>query len=388
MSKKNQPQEVSLKAKVLGRVGTNLEIGIVGLPNVGKSSFFNVLTNSSVLAENYPFATIDPNAARVAVPDERFDWLVQHWKPASVVPAVLNVTDIAGLVKGANEGEGLGNAFLSHIKAVDAIFHMVRAFDDTDITHVEGRIDPVSDIKIINRELMLKDISFLEKHREVTAKIAKQQKEKRAEVDVCDKALALLKEQELEIRFGEWKAQEIEILNTFQLLTAKPVIYLINMSPNDYAKNKNKYLSSLEQYIVKERGESMIPFSVAFEAKFQKLDDDKKEIMRKERKLDSKLPEIIKVGYKALGLIYFFTAGSDECRAWTIKDGMKAPQAGGRIHSDFEKLFICCDVMAFEDYKEYGSEAACKDKGKCRQEGKGYLVKDGDIITFKCGKKA
>jgi len=377
-----------LKAKVLGRVGTNLEIGIVGLPNVGKSSFFNVLTNSSVLAENYPFATIDPNTSRVAVPDQRFDWLVEHWKPASVVPAVLNVTDIAGLVKGANEGEGLGNAFLSHIKAVDAIFHMVRAFDDSEISHVEGNIDPIRDIKIVGNELMLKDIAFLEKHRDIASKLARQQKEKKVEVEVCDKALDYLKTQQIEIRFGDWKSAEIEILNTFQLLTAKPVIYLVNMSPTDYAKQKNKYLKDLEEFCVKQRGEIIIPFSVAFESKFQKLDDAKKQVLRTEKKIDSKLPEIIKIGYKTLGLIYFFTAGSDEVRAWTIKDGMKAPQAGGRIHSDFEKLFICCDVMPFEDYKELGSEAACKEKGKCRQEGKNYVVKDGDIITFKSGRKA
>jgi obg-like ATPase 1 len=387
MSKKKGAQEISLKAQVLGRVGTNLEIGIVGLPNVGKSSFFNVLTNSQVLAENYPFATIDPNTARVAVPDERFDWLVDYWKPASVVPAVLNVTDIAGLVKGANEGEGLGNAFLSHIKAVDAIFHMVRAFDDTEITHVEGSIDPIRDIKIINRELRLKDISFLEKHREVTAKLAKQKKEKAEEVAVCDKALKMLREDELEVRFGDWKAKEIEILNTLQLLTAKTVVYLINMSPNDYAKKKNKYLPELEKYIVEERGEQMVPFSVAFEEKFQKLDEEKKKIMRTERKLDSMLPTIIKIGYKALGLIYFFTAGKDEVRAWTIKQGMKAPQAGGKIHSDFEKLFICCEVMAFNDFKELGSEAACRSAGKYLQQGKSYVVNDGDIIYFKSGAK-
>lgn len=386
MSKKKGVQEVSLKAQVLGRVGTNLEIGVVGLPNVGKSSFFNVLTNSQVLAENYPFATIDPNTARVAVPDERFEWLVEHWKPANDVAAVLNVTDIAGLVKGANEGEGLGNAFLSHIKAVDAIFHMVRAFDDSDITHVEGNIDPIRDIKIINRELRLKDIAFLEKHREVTAKLAKQKKEKMEEVLVCEKALKMLQEDELEVRFGEWKAKEIEILNSLQLLTAKTVVYLINMSPNDYAKKKNKFLPELQKFVVEERGEQMIPFSVAFEEKFAKLDEEKKNIMRNEKKLDSVLPHIIKTGYSALGLIYFFTAGKDEVKAWTIKAGMKAPQAGGRIHTDFEKLFICCEVMAFADYKELGSETACKNAGKYLQQGKAYTVSDGDIIFFKSGR--
>jgi obg-like ATPase 1 len=372
------------KRAALGRVGTNLQVGIVGLPNVGKSTFFNVLTNSSVAAENFPFCTIDPNTSRVAVPDDRFDWLVEHWKPASVVPAILNITDIAGLVKGANEGQGLGNAFLSHIKAVDAIFQMVRVFDDPDITHVEGNIDPIRDVTIITNELILKDIQFMETKVDQLSKAVKSQKEKKHEFEFSQKVLDSLKANK-EIRFGDWKAQEIEWLNEWQLLTAKQVVFLVNMSPKDYISKKNKFLGPLKKFIDERsnNADQLIPFSAQYEFNLQQMSPDERKKYCDETQSKSQLPRIIKAGYEALDLIYFFTAGKDEVRAWTIKKGFKAPQAGGKIHTDFEKTFICCEVMKFDDYKALGSESACKAQGKYLQQGKNYEVQDGDIIFFK-----
>jgi len=382
--KKGDPGNKSLKATLLGRVGSNLQIGIVGLPNVGKSTFFNVLTKSQVSAENFPFCTIDPTTARCLVPDERFDWLVQHWQPASAVPAILNVTDIAGLVKGANEGQGLGNAFLSHIRAVDALYHMVRVFEDADITHVEGSIDPIRDIEIINTELILKDIQFLEKQRSITEKLAKQQKEKKAELDVIDKCLHMLQEDKKEIRFGEWKAAEIEILNTLQLLTAKPVIFLANMSPKDFIRKKNKFLLKIKEY-PDSKGEPLIPLSAELEKQMLEMGEEEGKKFCEENKIQSSLAKICLAGYDALDLVHYFTAGKDEVKCWTIKRGTKAPQAAGKIHTDFEIGFICAEVMAFKDYKELGSESACRSNGKYLQQGKNYTVEDGDIMFFKHG---
>jgi obg-like ATPase 1 len=362
-------------------------MGIVGLPNVGKSTLFNVLTKLSVPAENYPFCTIDPNEARVPVPDRRFDWLVDVFKPASVVPANLAITDIAGLVKGAASGEGLGNAFLSHIRAVDGIFHVVRIFESSDITHVEGALDPVRDMDIISEELRLKDVEMLEAHYdkiEKEFKRASKDKSKQDELAFVKKLVEWVRDEKKEVRFGDWSAREIEWLNDLQLITAKPVVYLVNMSEDDYFKKKNKWLARIKQYIdSKQKDQAIIPFSGALETKLLEMSEEEQKAYLEANKATPAVPKIIKTGYAALRLIYFFTCGEDEVRCWTIRQGTKAPQAAGVIHTDFMNGFICAEVMAFVDFKEHGSESAVKAAGKYRQEGKNYTVLDGDIMFFK-----
>merc|ERR1719208_607152 len=385
--KKKDAKEVE-KTVLIGRMGTNLKVGIVGLPNVGKSTFFNVLTKSSqAAAENFPFCTIDPNEARVAVPDERWDWLVAHHKPASKVPAFLNVTDIAGLVKGASEGQGLGNAFLSHIKACDALFHLCRTFEDPDITHVEGDVDPVRDLDIINEELRLKDIEYFDKvYDEVERKYVRGgDKTFKNEYEILSKIKKLLIEDKKHLRFGDWNQNDIEVLNKHLFITSKPMIYLVNLSEKDFLRKKNKWLLKIKEYVDKnDPGATIIPFSGAFELKLMELEsEDEKKAYIEETKCATSLDKIIVQGYKALQLQYFFTAGPDEVKAWTIQKGSKAPQAAGRIHTDFEKGFIMAEVMKFEEFKEHGSEAAVKAAGGYRQQGKNYTVMDGDIIFFK-----
>ena len=290
--------------------------------------------------------------------------------------------DIAGLVKGASNGEGLGNAFLSNIKAVDAIFHMVRIFEDEEITHVEGSVDPIRDIEIITNELITKDIEFMESQKVIASK-KRGDNNIKFELELIEKVLEMLKNGE-EIRFGQWKAKEVEYLNTWQLLTAKTVVFLVNMTPKDYIRQKNKWLTKISEYVKEKKHNSkVIPFSAEFEKNVAAMDKEESKTYLKENKVKSQLSNIIKTGYKSLDLIYFFTAGKDEVKAWTIKKGFKAPQAAGKIHTDFEKGFICCEVMAFEDYKELGSELECKSKGKYLQQGKNYVVLDGDIIFFK-----
>ncbi|CAO3613013.1 unnamed protein product [Mucor hiemalis] len=376
---------------MLGRPSNNLKIGVVGLPNVGKSTFFNALTNASAAAENYPFCTIDPEESRVSVPDERFDWLCKHYKPAKEIPAFLTVIDIAGLVKGAASGAGLGNAFLSHIKAVDAIFHVVRAFDEADVIHVEGELDPIRDMEIIREELRLKDEEFLTKQATELANAARrignggnaQDKLKKEEAATVAKVLEWVKEGK-DVRHGTWTNKEIDVINGLHLITAKPVIYLANLSEKDFIRKKNKWLPKIKAWIdANSAGDPMIPYSGAYEYRLTLSEPEEKIAIQKETGAPSVLPKIIVMGYAALQLIYYFTGGPDEVRAWTIRKNTKAPGAAGVIHSDFERGFIMAETMKYEDLKELGSEGAVKAGGKYMQKGKEYVVEDGDIIFFK-----
>eukprot|EP00246_Nothoceros_aenigmaticus_P010358 TRINITY_DN26817_c0_g1_i1.p1 TRINITY_DN26817_c0_g1~~TRINITY_DN26817_c0_g1_i1.p1 ORF type:complete len:416 (-),score=78.81 TRINITY_DN26817_c0_g1_i1:178-1356(-) len=369
---------------ILGRFSSHLKIGIVGLPNVGKSTLFNTLTKLSIPAENFPFCTIEPNEARVNVPDLRFEWLCKLLKPKSEVSAFLEVHDIAGLVRGANEGQGLGNSFLSHIRAVDGIFHVLRAFDDPDIVHVEDTVDPIRDVELIHQELRLKDVEFVERRIDDLEKVLKRSNDKQSkvELEVSQKALEWIKAGK-DIRFGDWKASEVEILNTLQLLSAKSVVYLVNLTEKDYQRKKNKWLAKIHTWVQEHGGESIIPFCGALEQKLADMEPEDSAKYLQDNQLQSALTKIIKTGFSAINLIYFFTAGPDEVKCWQIRKQAKAPQAAGAIHTDFEKGFICAEVMKFEDLQELGSESAVKAAGKYKQEGKNYVVQDGDIIFFK-----
>ncbi|CAG8619641.1 8151_t:CDS:10, partial [Gigaspora margarita] len=384
------PKKVVKEERILlGRPGNNLKIGIVGMPNVGKSTFFNAITKSAVAAENYPFCTIDPEKARVAVPDPRFEWLCEVYNPASKVPAYLTVIDIAGLVRGAASGEGLGNNFLSHIQAVDAIFHVVRAFSEEDVTHVEGELDPIRDLEIIHNELRLKDEEFLVKKVESLEKVAGRSgkggsaadKAKKEELEIIQKVLKLVQEEKKDVRKGEWNNKEVAVINTLQLLTAKSVIYLVNLSEKDYIRKKNKWLAKIKAWIDENNpGDLLIPMSASLEYRLSTLEtNEEREALLKSLETQSALPRIIIAGYQVLQLIYFFTCGPDEVKAWTIRRATKAPQAAGVIHQDFEKSFILAEVMRYEDLKEHETEAAVKAAGKYLQKGKDYVVEDDEL---------
>jgi obg-like ATPase 1 len=346
----------------------------------------------SSIAPRTQFCTIDPSEARVEVPDPKWRKLCEHFKPKSEIPAFLHVTDIAGLVKGASEGAGLGNAFLSHISATDAIFHVCRVFEDTaegeQAAHVEGDVNPIRDLEIIAEELQLKDIAHLEKIIEPLKKEVGRDgkaKEKKDRLEATQKILDFLKEKKKDIRFGEWNSKDIDVMNDLNLLTAKPAIFLVNMSKNDFLRKKNKWLPKLKAWMDENRpGEKMIPYSAAMEQELFDLDDDGKKAFEDEHKCGSQMPKIITTGYHALQLIHFYTCGADEVKCWTIRDGWTAPKAAGTIHTDFERGFIKAEVYAWDDWDACGnSEAGVKDAGKYRQEGKNYVVKDGDCIFFK-----
>jgi len=370
---------------LLGRPGNTVRMGLVGMPNVGKSSLFNLLSALQVPAEAYPFCTIDPTETRVEVSDERYDFLCKTFKPASCVPAFLRVTDIAGLVKGASEGKGLGNAFLSHINAVDGIYHVLRGFADKAVEHVEGEVDPVRDLDIIHNELRQKDLAQMKTIEEPLARAlrTKKDKVKEFELETIRKVLALL-ESGKDVRDGDWNSKEAEVLAPLPLLTAKPVVYVVNILEKDFLSLKNKWLAKIQEWVKANSPSSpVIPFSAILESKLKAMDAEEKKKFLEEQKTKSMVNKIIHAGYDSLRLIHYFTAGEDEVKCWTVRKGTLAPGAAGVIHSDFEKGFICAETMAFADFKELGSESAVKAGGKYRKEGKMYEVQDGDIFNFK-----
>ncbi|KYC72993.1 redox-regulated ATPase YchF [Heyndrickxia coagulans] len=361
-----------------------LTAGIVGLPNVGKSTLFNAITKAGAESANYPFCTIDPNVGMVEVPDERLEKLTELYHPKKTVPTTFEFTDIAGIVKGASKGEGLGNKFLSHIRQVDAICHVVRCFEDENITHVSGKVDPIDDIETINLELILADLETVDKRIGRVEKIAKQKdKEAVAEYEVLAKLKAAF-EAEKPAWAVELTEDQQKIVKGFQLLTSKPVLYVANVGEDDIQDpSANPYVGKVREY-AKQEGAEVIVICARIEEEIAELDDDEKKMFLTELGIrESGLDQLIKAAYSLLGLATYFTAGEPEVRAWTFKKGMKAPQCAGIIHSDFEKGFIRAETVSYEDLIEYGSVAAAREAGKVRLEGKDYVVQDGDVMHFR-----
>ena len=362
-----------------------MKLGIVGLPNVGKSTLFNAITNAGAQAANYPFCTIEPNVGTVAVPDDRLVWLADYYKPKKFTPATIEFVDIAGLVKGASKGEGLGNKFLENIRSCDAIVHVVRCFDSTEIIHVDGSVNPTRDIETIDYELLMSDLEILQRRIDRTAKSAKGDKKLLPELDFLNRLYAYMEQGNNARSFEVSGDKEEAIFNDIPLLSAKPVIYCANISEDDLVDGNtdNDYVKQVKAYAAKE-GSGVVVISAKVEEDIASYSIEEKDAFLSELGVkNSGLENLITEGYKLLGLISFLTGGEDEVRAWTIRNGTKAPQAAGKIHSDFERGFIRAEIVAFDTLKELGTMQTCKEKGLIRSEGKDYVMKDGDVTLFR-----
>ena len=376
----NAVKSIHLKEKY-----REMKLGIVGLPNVGKSTLFNSLTKAGAESANYPFCTIDPNVGVVTVPDERLNLLGDFYKSKKVTPAVIEFVDIAGLVKGASKGEGLGNQFLANIREVDAIVHVVRCFEDSNVVHVDGNIDPLRDIETINLELVFSDLEILERRIAKVTKTARMDKEAAKELTFLEKVKAHLEDGQLAITLETENEDEDAWLATYNLLTAKPVIYAANVAEDDIADDgaNNAHVQAVRESASKQNSEVFV-ICAQIEEEISELDEDERKMFLEDLGLtESGLEKLVRASYHLLGLMSFLTAGEDETRAWTIKIGTKAPQAAGKIHTDFERGFIKAEVVNYQDLLDCGSYAGAREKGLVRMEGKDYVVQDGDVILFR-----